>query len=146
MASDFFDFYLISLTEFAAFGSLPYFLGRNDGATMRIYKLLRSDEWAAAQVTGLLRGSETDKRDGFIHLSTAEQVAETARKHFSGITPLYLATIYEAALGAALRYEPSRGGALFPHYYGVIPLSAIEHIDRVPLGSDGHHDFTGLLT
>jgi uncharacterized protein (DUF952 family) len=113
---------------------------------MKIYKLLRSDEWAIAQSTGLLRGSEADKIDGFIHLSTAEQVAETARKHFSRVNPLYLATVDETALGADLRYEPSRGGALFPHYYGFIPLSAIEKVAIVPLSSCRDHDFTGLLT
>jgi uncharacterized protein (DUF952 family) len=112
---------------------------------MKIYKLLRSDEWLAAQSIGLLKGSEADKIDGFIHLSTAEQVAETARKHFSGVNPLYLATMDATALGTDLRYEPSRGGALFPHFYGCIPLSAIEKVAIVPLSSDRDHDFTGLL-
>jgi uncharacterized protein (DUF952 family) len=86
-----------------------------------IYKICSRTEWAEALLVGVYRGSEVDRRDGFIHFSTAAQVDETLRKHFAGQTDLVLVSVDPAALGAALRFEVSRGGALFPHLYGDLP-------------------------
>jgi uncharacterized protein (DUF952 family) len=86
-----------------------------------IYKICSRTEWEAAIALGVYRGSEVDRRDGFIHFSTAAQVEETRRKHFAGQTDLVLVGVDPATLGAALRFEPSRGGALFPHLYGELP-------------------------
>lgn len=90
-----------------------------------IYKILAADEWRAAERAGVYRGSADDKRDGFIHFSSAEQTLGTYEKYFSGKPDLVLAAIDAAALGAALKWEASRGGALFPHLYGDLPLSAV---------------------
>jgi uncharacterized protein (DUF952 family) len=90
-----------------------------------IYKILSTDEWNTAQTAGLYRGSADDVRDGFIHFSTAQQTPGTYVKYFSGKPDLMLAAIDAAALGTALKWEPSRGGALFPHLYGALPLTAV---------------------
>ncbi len=82
-----------------------------------VIKLLRPEEWAAFQLEGRFAGSEDDARDGFIHLSTPEQVAGTAAKYFAGIEGVIALTLDAGALGEALRWEPSRGGQLFPHLY-----------------------------
>jgi uncharacterized protein (DUF952 family) len=93
--------------------------------TTTIYKILAEDEWHAAERDGRYRGSADDARDGFIHFSTAEQTPGTYEKYFSGKTGLMLVAIDAAALGGSLKWEPSRGGALFPHLYGDLPLSAV---------------------
>jgi uncharacterized protein (DUF952 family) len=93
---------------------------------MRVYKILTSAEWATARATGRLDGSEDDRRDGFIHLSTAMQTPETVRRHFRGRGSLVLLAFDSRRLGEALRWEPSRGGALFPHFYGVLDLALVE--------------------
>ena len=90
-----------------------------------IYKILNADEWREAQHAGIYRGSADDQRDGFIHFSTAEQTIGTYEKYFSDKPNLMLAAIEAEALGAALKWEPSRGGALFPHLYGDLSLSAV---------------------
>jgi len=90
-----------------------------------IYKILFANEWREAKSEGRYRGSPDDKRDGFIHFSTAEQTLGTYEKYFSGRPDLMLAAIDADALGDALKWEPSRGGALFPHLYGDLPLSAV---------------------
>ena len=90
-----------------------------------IYKILRTAEWHDAERDGVFRGSPDDKRDGFIHFSTAEQTLGTYEKYFSGVPGLVVAAIDANALGPALKWEPSRGGALFPHLYGDLPLSAV---------------------
>jgi uncharacterized protein (DUF952 family) len=90
-----------------------------------IYKLCARTEWDAAITAGEYTGSADDARDGFIHFSTAEQVAATAAKYFAGRSDLVLVEIDAAQLGPALRFEPSRGGALFPHLYGILPLCAV---------------------
>jgi uncharacterized protein (DUF952 family) len=87
------------------------------------------------------RGSAVDRRDGFIHFSTAAQAAETAARHFAGQHDLLLIAVDADALGARLKWEPSRGGALFPHLYGELPLSAVRRVDPLPLGADGRHQF-----
>jgi uncharacterized protein (DUF952 family) len=112
---------------------------------MAIYKILSVIQWKEAQSAGVFHGAPIDLADGFIHFSTTEQVEETARKHFKGQDELLLATIDETRLGEALRYEPSRGGQLFPHLYGSMPLSAVTHIVPLHMESDGYHRFEGLL-
>jgi uncharacterized protein (DUF952 family) len=97
-----------------------------------IYKICTKAEWQAAERAGHYRGSEVDTRDGFIHFSTAAQTAETARKHFAGQTDLMLVAVDGAALGAKLQWEPSRGGALFPHLYDILPLAAVRWTRPLP--------------
>jgi uncharacterized protein (DUF952 family) len=104
-----------------------------------ILKILRPSEWADFQQTSELHGSDVDISDGFIHLSTPAQVAETARKHFSGEDGLTLIAIDPEALGDALKWEPSRGGALFPHFYGVMKMPHILWAEPFPTGPDGKH-------
>jgi uncharacterized protein (DUF952 family) len=106
-----------------------------------IYKLFRGDEWAAARAGARFAGSPADLKDGFIHFSTAGQAAETAAKHFAGEAGLVLAEIDPARLPAPLKWEPSRGGALFPHLYGALPLSAVARTWVLALGPDGRHAF-----
>jgi uncharacterized protein (DUF952 family) len=90
-----------------------------------IYKICRPDEWAAAESAGVFRGSPDDRRDGFIHFSTAAQVPGTLEKYFAGESGLVLIAVAAGKLGAALKWEPSRGGALFPHLYGDLSLTAV---------------------
>ncbi|GAB3957615.1 DUF952 domain-containing protein [Micromonospora vulcania] len=99
-----------------------------------IYKLLPTVEWDDARATGELAGSAVDRQDGFIHLSAADQVVETARRHFAGATGLTLLTVVPERLGDALRWEPSRGGQLFPHLYGPLPVTAV--VAAQPLSAD----------
>jgi len=96
-----------------------------------IFKILGAGEWRAAERGGVFAGSAADRADGYIHFSTADQAPETAAKWFAGRDDLMLAAVDAEALGPALRWEPSRGGALFPHLYG-------------PLAADGRHEFGGL--
>lgn len=90
-----------------------------------VYKVLRAHEWAKFQSSGQFAGSPDDVRDGFIHLSTAEQLPGTLARHFSGEEGLVLVELDAAQLGASLRWEPSRGGSLFPHLYGVLRSSDV---------------------
>jgi uncharacterized protein (DUF952 family) len=114
--------------------------------TQVIYKICRTGEWREAERTGLFRGAAIDLTDGYIHFSTAAQVAETAARHFAGMDDLVLVAVATAALGPALKWEPSRDGALFPHLYGVLALEAVLWVKPLPLGSDGHHVFPELVT
>jgi len=109
-----------------------------------IYKICPDLLWQEAQTRGFFAGSPVDFADGYIHLSTVTQVRVTADKHFAGQPDLLLIAIEENALGDALRYEPSRGGDLFPHLYGPLPLSAVRWVKPLPLGSDGRHVFPEL--
>ena len=109
-----------------------------------VYKICPAALWRDAVAAGVFHGSEVDLRDGFIHFSTAEQVAETAAKHFAGQSDLLLIAIDGDRLGEALKWEPSRGGALFPHLYAPLPLSAVMNIDSLPLGPDGRHQIPPL--
>ncbi|MBM6592937.1 DUF952 domain-containing protein [Microvirga sp. BT291] len=95
--------------------------------------------WGEAEKAGVFRGAPVDLQDGFVHFSTAAQLGETADKHFAGQTDLVLAAIEAEALGPALKYEPSRGGDLFPHLYGPLPLSAVRWVRPLPVGPDGRH-------
>ena len=103
-----------------------------------IYKIFRADEWAGAQRAGRFTGSADDRRDGFIHFSTAGQLEGTAAKHFAGEAGLVLAEVDAAALGPDLRWEPSRGGQLFPHLYGDLPLAAVTRTWPLPLAEGAH--------
>ncbi len=109
-----------------------------------VYKICPIDLWREAEGAGFLAGAPIDRHDGFIHLSTAAQVGETARRHFAGVGDLRLVAVRAAALGEGLRYEPSRGGDLFPHLYGPLPLGAVAWVATLPLGPDGVHDFPDL--
>ena len=106
-----------------------------------VYKIVPSALWRDAEAAGSLRGAPVDLADGFIHFSTAGQARETAAKHFTGQGDLLLVAVEAAALGTALRWEPSRGGALFPHLYGPLPLDAVRSVVTLPLGPDGTHVF-----
>ncbi len=112
---------------------------------MKIYKILTTKQWDDAQAAGVFRGAPVDLQDGYIHFSKWDQVEETARKHFKGQDGLLLATVDDARLGDLLRYEPSRGGNLFPHLFGSLPLTVIERIIPLPMSEDGFHLFEGLL-
>jgi uncharacterized protein (DUF952 family) len=106
-----------------------------------IYKIAGSAEWATAQVAGVYLGSQDDARDGFIHFSTAAQAAVTAAKYFSARDDLVIVATDAAALGAALRWEPSRGGQMFPHLYGPLALTAVRWVKPLPLDAGGGHRF-----
>lgn len=109
-----------------------------------IYKISPADLWAAAEAAGAFTGAPVDRADGYIHFSTAAQARETAARHFAGVGNLKLVAVEADALGAALRWEPSRGGALFPHLYAPLPLSAVRWVRDLPLGADGAHVFPRL--
>jgi uncharacterized protein (DUF952 family) len=104
-----------------------------------IYKICPEVLWREAERAGVFAGAPVDVRDGFIHLSTAAQVRETAAKHFGGRGDLLLIAVDADALGPGLRYEPSRGGDLFPHVYGPLPLAAVRWVKPLPLGPEGRH-------
>lgn len=106
-----------------------------------IFHMCRAAEWEQALAAGAYRGSSQDAADGFIHFSTGSQVEESAAKHRAGQDGLVLLTVDGAALGDALRWEPSRGGQLFPHLYGPLPPVAVLRADPLPLGPDGRHAF-----
>lgn len=105
---------------------------------MLIYKIFRRPEWDALAAQGRTLGAPVDLADGFIHFSTATQAAETAAKHFAGEDDLILAALKADALGDALKWEPSRGGALFPHLYRELVINDIAWHKALPLGPDGH--------
>jgi uncharacterized protein (DUF952 family) len=97
-----------------------------------VYKICSRAEWDAAVAVGVYRGSAADERDGFIHFSRESQVAETLRKHFAGQRDLVRVSVDGDALGAALRYEASRGGELFPHLYGELPTALALAVVALP--------------
>lgn len=109
-----------------------------------IYKICPSALWLEAVRTGTFTGMPVDVADGYIHFSTAETVIETAALHFAGQSDLILAAVDGETLGSALRYEASRGGKLFPHLYGWLPMSAVRWAKPLPLGADGRHVFPPL--
>jgi uncharacterized protein (DUF952 family) len=106
-----------------------------------IYKICPETLWREAEAAGRFDGAPVDHADGFIHFSTGAQAIETAARHFAGQDKLLLIAVDAAAVGPALKYEPSRGGALFPHLYAQLPLSAIIWVKPLPLGADGRHVF-----
>jgi uncharacterized protein (DUF952 family) len=109
--------------------------------TRTVYKIYERTLWEEGKRSGILPGAGADVRDGFIHLSTATQVRDTAAKHFAGAADLMLIAIDAAALEGALRWEASRGGNLFPHLYGALSLTAVIWAEPLPLGADRRHLF-----
>jgi uncharacterized protein (DUF952 family) len=110
-----------------------------------IYKIVPAALWREAQERGRFTGAPVDLTDGFIHFSLRAQLEETAAKWFSGQAGLMLIAVDPTTLSDALRFEPSRGGALFPHLYSALPLDAVVFAKPLPLLPDGKHDFAGLL-
>ena len=108
--------------------------------SIHVYKILPRAEWIAAQDAGVFNGSAVDLRDGYIHLSTAEQASETARLHFAGQTSLVILQIEASALGEPLRWEPSRGGRLFPHLYGPLDPASVVGTRPLELNAQGWPD------
>ena len=104
---------------------------------MRIYKILPRAAWTVAHEAGQFDGSPLDLGDGFIHFSTAAQAQETARRHFAGQADLVVLEVEADDLGEALRWEPSRGGDLFPHLYGPLAASLVRYVTEAPLDADG---------
>lgn len=100
----------------------------------KVYRIMRPEEWEAAQQSGVFTGAADDIRDGFIHLSTAAQVPGTHAKYYGGADGFLLIEIDAERLGAALRYDPSRDGQLFPHLYGPLHVSAVRSVE--PLKRD----------
>jgi len=109
-----------------------------------VYKICPAQAWDAARSTGQFAGYGDDLASGFIHFSTADQVETTASKHFAGLDGLVLVAVAADRLGAALKWEPSRGGALFPHLYGPLNLNAVLWTQPLPLGASVVHAFPEL--
>nr|WP_210313759.1 DUF952 domain-containing protein [Rhodopseudomonas rhenobacensis] len=114
------------------------------GRVRTIYKICDASAWREAERQGVFAGSADDLRDGFIHFSTAAQVAGTARKHFAGRSGLFLIAIDADALGEALRWEASRDDQLFPHLYGELDLGAVIEVLELPIRADGSHEIPEL--
>jgi uncharacterized protein (DUF952 family) len=104
-----------------------------------IYKICPAPLWRAAEAAGILTGLPIDREDGYIHFSTAGQLGETLRLHFAGAEGLVVAAVDTERLSGDLRWEPSRGGDLFPHLYGPLPVSAAVWVKPLLLGADGRH-------
>ena len=102
-----------------------------------IYKIVPASLWRAAEATGVFEGAAIDRQDGYIHLSTAEQVRETATRHFAGQDDLLLVAVDAERLGPSLRWEPSRGGALFPHLYAALHLAEVTGVAALGRDLDG---------
>ncbi|MCW6511142.1 DUF952 domain-containing protein [Lichenifustis flavocetrariae] len=112
---------------------------------MLIYKIVPRGLWSQAEAAGEFGGSPVDLADGFIHFSTADQVGETAARHFAGQHDLLLVAVDTEALGSALRWETSRGGALFPHLYGPLSLQHVSSTIELALDTNGRHRFPDAL-
>lgn len=125
------------MAGFAAWGEMA---GDGSAGAMGkiVYKICGQAEWQGAEAAGHYSGSADDLRDGFIHLSAADQLAGTAAKHFAGRDDLVLVAFDAETLGPALKWEPSRGGALFPHLYGSLPVEAALWVRPLPLKEDAH--------
>jgi len=102
-----------------------------DPSPCLVYRLCAEAEWRLAVAEGLFAGADADRRDGFIHLSSADQVAETADTHYATVRPLILLTVDARRVNGEIRWEESRGGALFPHLYGTIPVEAVLAAQRL---------------
>lgn len=112
-----------------------------------LYKICPRGIWRQAVEKGVFEGMQVDFRDGYIHLSSGAQVAETAARHFAGQEDLLLIAVDALRLGEALKWEPSRGGALFPHLYGSLAMNAVLLAEELPLGPEGLHMFPrGVVT
>jgi len=110
-----------------------------------IYKICPAPLWREAEKAGVFRGAGIDIADGYIHFSTAAQVADTAARHFAGVDDLVLVAVDGDRLGPALRHEAARGGDLFPHLYEPLRLDAVLWAKPMPLGPDGRHRLPDLL-
>ncbi|HEX6979313.1 MAG TPA: DUF952 domain-containing protein [Alphaproteobacteria bacterium] len=106
---------------------------------VNIYHICSRSEWEAVRNDDRYEDSSQDRADGFIHFSTAAQLAESAAKHRAGQPDLVLLEVDAERLGPALKWELSRGGQLFPHLYGPLPLAAVRRVADLPLGPDGRH-------
>ena len=109
-----------------------------------IYHMCHYKEWETAKVIEAYAGSSQDQADGFIHFSSSSQIVESAAKHRTGQTGLVLLSVDANKLGVELKWEESRGGALFPHLYGNLSTSAVMHVDKLLLGDDGFHIFLAI--
>ena len=109
-----------------------------------IYHLARGQEWTRAAERGVYAGTEEDRADGYLHFSTAAQIEESAMRHRAGEADLMLVACEAAPLGDALKWEPARGGDLFPHLYGDLPMAAVVWAKPLALGADGRHRFPPL--
>ena len=110
-----------------------------------IYKIAPAALWREAEALGRFEGAPVDRADGFIHFSAAEQLRETAARHFAGIDDLLLVAVEAEAMGPALKWEPSRGGALFPHLYAPLALAHVRSVEPLPRGEDGVHIFPAAI-
>jgi uncharacterized protein (DUF952 family) len=109
-----------------------------------IYKIVTEAAWREAAQAGVFKGAAIDLSDGYIHFSTARQVADTAARHFAGQGDLVLVAVETGKLGDALKYEPSRGGALFPHLYALLDFAAVRWAKPLPIDLSGRHQFPSL--
>ncbi len=109
-----------------------------------IYKIVPEELWRQSEANGVFEGAPVDLADGYIHFSTAVQVRETAGKHFKGQNGLLLAAFETQAFGDKLKWEPSRGGDLFPHLYATFAPSEARWVQPLPLDDSGHHVFPDL--
>ena len=109
--------------------------------TPPIYHMCTLSEWRTAEAEGVYNGSSQDASDGYIHFSTAAQVATSAARHRAGQTGLVLLSVDPALLGDALKWGQARGGDLFPHLHGPLAVSVVSAADDLPLGADGRHVF-----
>lgn len=112
---------------------------------MLIFKIFHRSEWNMFRQKGVTKGAPIDLEDGYIHFSTAEQVAETAARHFAKESDLVLVAVEASGLGDALKWEPSRGGALFPHLYADLQMHDVVWDKSLPLGASGHIFPEGVL-
>lgn len=110
-----------------------------------VYKITTSGEWASAIAGRTFTGSADDVRDGYIHLSSEAQLSTTADTYFTGVRDLVLVALPARSLGDALVYEPSRGGDLFPHYYGALPVALARWVRPIPLDEAGRPDIAATL-
>ncbi|MEM8703994.1 MAG: DUF952 domain-containing protein [Pseudomonadota bacterium] len=106
-----------------------------------VFKIVPKDMWREAEAAGTFKGAPVDLADGYIHFSTAEQARETAARHFAGQDDLLLAAFESASFGDALKWEPSRGGALFPHLYAQLKPADALWVRALPLSAEGAHVF-----
>lgn len=111
-----------------------------------IYKIVNSPQWATAEEQGKFLGAAIDLEDGYIHFSTAKQVKETVEKYFHGQLDLLIVAVDPDRLGADLKWEPSRGGDLFPHLFNVLSLDSVISVNDLPLGTDGEFIYPAELS
>ena len=118
----------------------------NVPAEKLIYKIVTASQWANAESLGAFHGAAIDLEDGYIHFSTRQQVKETVEKHFHGQLDLLVVGVDPDQFGEELKWEPSRGGDLFPHLYGSLSLDSVVTVDDLPMGKDGKFIYPDALT